>query len=295
MTHRKIVVDNDSWIERHSLMQSAKRQRTNATAARYRTRYASPWHPPMALSRRKPVVSSRSLSLERQIRGLIASKRRDAADKQSVNTDSDAATTVDCLTSSTVYATAASGTGLLDCDADEVLINSITVRGQIKNNCVTDVDPTGNRDVLMRKLYVWFYKPLTIASAAGTLPPVTEVLVEDEVWSLPVQKNANGGRFKILFDRTWNLGTNTVADATGGATCRYGRTQQIISYTIKVGMKCKFKAPSQSGTAPGGHYDSDVSAGQIDSGLLVCYTLTTPGTGQTSVMEEINTRLNYTA
>lgn len=233
----------------------------------------------------------RSAQLNRQLKALISAKKRDSA---LVATSGQATTTtIDCATSTTWKATAASGTGLLDVDADEVMINSLHIRNVLSNPATLDVDITLNQDALVRKIVVWFYKPLLVASAAGTLPPVTEVLESDNVNSMVVTAASNGGRFKILWDKTFNLGTNTYGDAASTlGTHHSGVTTRVIDKWIKVNKMCKFKASGSSGTGSG-HYDSDVSAGQVDRGLLIIYTLTTLG-GAGYISESGTRRINYT-
>lgn len=230
-------------------------------------------------------------SFVRQLRALVASKKKDAAD---VTRDTASqTTTICCLTSSTASATAASGTGLLDLDGDECLINSVRFKGEYQNTATLDLDPAGDTDVIVRKLVVWFNKPLLVASAAGTLPPITEVLITDEINSLPVTAAANGGRFTILSDKRWNLGTNTYQAVTAVGHARVsGRSFQHFDYTVKVNKMCKFAASSVSGT-PAGHYDSDVIPGRIDKGLLVVYNMVIGG-GVFTVADNTVTRLNYT-
>jgi len=205
------------------------------------------------------------------------------------------ATTISCLSSSTAFATAASGTGLLDMDGDECLVNSVKIRGQFFNTAVLDLDTAGNTDSIVRKIVVWFNKPLLVASAAGTLPPVTEVLISDAPSSLFVTSASNGGRFTVLSDKTWTLGQNTFqsAIAAGGAVTN-GRNNIIYDYTVKVNKSVKFKAPAVSGGGAG-HYDSDVASGQIDRGVLVMYTLySTAAASGAALTDNSNTRLNFT-
>jgi len=233
------------------------------------------------------------ISLNRQVRALIAAKKRDAADISRVSAPL-TATTLSCLTSSTDFSTAASGTGILDADGDECMINNVRISGRLTNNAALDLDPLGNFDTIIRKIVVWFYKPLTVASAAGTLPPITEVLVSDTVSSLPVSDATNGGRFKILSDRKWNLGTNTYQAITAvGHAAVNGKTNQSFDYFVKVNKKVKYVSPAQSGTAAGGHYDSDVNAGRVSGGLLVLYTVYSKP-NSADVDDSTITRLNYT-
>lgn len=250
---------------------SAKRKRTASTKAKSRK-------------------SMPSASLMKQVKALIASKKKDAADV----TRSDAtlsSTKISCLTSSTDFATAASGTGLLDMTGDEALINSVRLRGAIRIQCGGTSDPANDYAATVRKIVVWFNKPLLVASAAGTLPPVTEVLTGSTVYSLPVPDASNGGRFKILSDRTIKMGAFGHED-TAGLTWIEAPTVKHWDYTVKVGKMCKFKAPSDAGSTAGGHYDSDVSAGQVNTGLLCQYTLVDTGSQTVNLAE--TTRVNYT-
>lgn len=235
-------------------------------------------------------------SLLRQVKALVASKKREAADVART-TAAQAATTIACLTSSTDFATAASGTGLLNMDGDECMINHVRIKGTIANTTIVDADPTGNTESIMRKLLVWFNKPLLVSSAAGTLPPITEVLIADTIQSLFVTQAANGGRFVVLSDKKWNLGSNTVQAATAlGSSSVNGKTRHYYDYKVKVGRMCKFVGPSVSGVAvgdTGGHYDN-TPGGQVDKGLLVLYTQVALGVAGAVLNDTSSTRLNYT-
>lgn len=251
---------------------------TTTTTARPRTDYMS------------GVTTARSGAFARQLKALVASKKKDAADVTRT-TSGATVTTLSVLTSSTAFATAASGTGLLDCDADEVLINNVRIKGVFSQPALLDVDPASITDSCVRKLLVWFNKPLLVASAAGTIPPITEVLVADTIESLPVTDAANGGRFKVLSDKKWWLGSNTYQAATAAGHARVsGKSAIYFDYKVKVNKMTRFAAPSVSGT-PGGHYDSDVIPGRVDKGLLVLYTQYLIGG---TVNDVAYTRLNYT-
>lgn len=246
---------------------------------------------------RPKLVSARAArkgkSLVRQVKALIASKKKDAADVTRATADA-SATTVACLTSTTNFATAASGTGLLDLDGDECLINSVHIKGYLNNSATLVLDPSAYNNPRVRKILVWFNKPLLVASAAGTLPPITEVLISDSVDSLKVTPAANGGRFQILSDKTFDVGSNTyqAATALGHARCN-GKTMHTLDYRVKINKMCKFAANSVSGT-PAGHYDSDVGPGRIDKGLLCLYTLYSLFGAASTVDDSVVTRLNYT-
>lgn len=243
--------------------------------------------------RYKLVPKPKPNAFVRQLRALVAGKKKDAADVTRT-TAAQTSTTISCLTSATDFATAASGTGLLDMDGDEALLNSVRIRQFIELECVEDVTPVGISDAMYRTIIVYFMKPLLVASAAGTLPPITEILVSDAVSSLYVPDTQNAGRFVVLYDNTKVMGTNTVAVAATGAYPRVnGRTTSIEEFVVKIDKKAHFKANAVSG-APAGHYDSDVSPGQIDRGLLIMYTIVNTGGGAGTINMNANTRLNYT-
>ena len=246
---------------------------------------------PLHLGIRQAAPTAGSISLQRQVRALVASKRRDAADVDRSTTIT--LTNLSCLTSSTNYSTAASSTGLLDMDGDECLINSVRLKGGFTIVAALLENQISVSDCMVRIIVVWYNKPLLIASAAGTIPPITEVLVADNMVSLPVTAAANGGRFVILSDRTWNMGMNLHQSATAGGYVRdSGRHRQVFDYTVKVDKRIKFVAPSASGASTsGGHYDSDVPAGRVDRGLLCMYVMHAGSQGPAMTL---TTRLNYT-
>lgn len=236
--------------------------------------------------------STQSL-LMRQVKALVASKKRDAPDVNRSQTYSSDAAVAQCLTSTTNASTAASGTGIMDFDGDAALINHITVKGRIHLPCYVDATPVAQAPTTVRKLCVWYNKPLLVASAAGTLPPVTEVLVTDDIQSQFVTDSANSGRFTVLSDRMFHIGTNTVTsnDANGSARIS-GPLWVSLNYKIKVNKSCHFAGNCVSGT-PAGHYDSDLASGRIDKGLIVMYTI---GFASSQGPVEVSTtRLNYTA
>lgn len=236
-------------------------------------------------------------SFVRQLKALVAGKKKDAADVSrgiipaGVNTFSST-----CLTVTSGWAApgvAASGTGLLDMDGDSCLINSVKFRGSMHNTCQLLAAASASEAARLRVLTVWFNKPLLVPSAAGTLPPVTEVLITDDINSEVVTNSANAGRFTILKDKIYNLGVNTIGAAAASVSPRVNGTTYIpINETLRIGKTCHFAVPSVSGT-PAGHYDSDVGPGRIDKGLLVMYIATDADSGVSSTYQ-MNTRLNYT-
>jgi len=231
-------------------------------------------------------------AMNRQLKGLIAAKHRDGADVARISVAL-TATRAACLTSSTAFDTAASGTGLLDMDGDEALINSVRLCGIIANNAGLVLNQINVVDTLVRYLVVWFNKPLRVADANGTLPPITEVLMTDAISSLPVNAASNGGRFVILSDRLFNMGINLhQATTADGYVRNSGSSLQKYDYTVKVDKRVKFVANASAGASAGGTYDSDITAGRVSSGLLVLYIQTVYYGAGCDL--SCHTRLNYT-
>lgn len=239
-----------------------------------------------------PRYSAQGLSLSRQVRALVASKRRDSVMvDRNVN---HVATTARCLTSTTVSGTAALGTGIIMADADEVLINSIHMRGLLEIAAVLDLDVSNATNSYVRKIVVWFDKPNLLPSAAGTLPPITEVLVSDSLRSMYIVKEEQSAKFTILSDRTWNLGCNTfqAVTAVGHARGASKENSVMYDYKIKVGKMQKYAKPAGlDGNFAGGHYDSDEQKGQVVRGLIVEYCL---AMGTQYSADFCHTRVNYT-
>jgi len=239
-------------------------------------------------------VTSYQPSFNKQLRALIAGKKKDAQDvsrdRTGVSTTASA-----CLTVSDTFSTGVATAGIIAADADSVLINNVRLKGFHENPATEDINNLGHRDTFVRHLLVWFYKPKLVASSAGTLPPITEVLVSDDLHSLPVVAQQNAGRFVVLSDRTWNLGVNTFTNVSGtGVVVNTGRSKQYFDYTVKVGKTCHFVQNADSDGPLGGHYDSDVEPGQVSRGLLVLYSQVASGATVAVVNTVMDTRLNYT-
>lgn len=233
------------------------------------------------------------LALQRQVDDLVALADKDAKDV-SQDRVSFSTTESTCLQSEQgMVGMAGGGTGILACDADQVMINHVRCSGFHSLPASLDVDTSTNNDTVVRHLVVWFYKPLLVADAVGTLPPITEVLVSDDVNSLPVQATANGGRFVILSDKMWNLGVNTYQSAAAaGAAINNGRSKRYFDYTIEVGKMCKFVKHGDATSGPG-HYSSTNLDGQIDRGLLVMYSQVSLGVPTCAPTTVMVTRLNF--
>lgn len=242
-----------------------------------------------------PAPGRRSTAMVKQVKGLLAAKTRDAADVSLGLTAYIGAVVGGLCTSSTVLGSAPYASGLLQTDADEVLLNSIRIRGMFSLPAALLLDPTNHFASKVRRLFVWFNKPLQVAVSGGaTLPSLSEVLVSLNIDGLPINDATNGGRFVILSDRVWDIGTNTFQSVTAAGSARVnGRIGVVYDYTVKIGRKCTFKAPSTPGAGAGGHYDAANATGLLSSGILMMYTLyQTPIT--TSVTDQFTRRLNYT-
>lgn len=191
-----------------------------------------------------------------------------------------------CVTSTSTYGVAASTTGLLAGTADNALVNSVRLLGKLSNPAAAGA--AGTMDSLVRILLVYYAKPTSVAVAAGTLPLVTEVLLVDSVYSNLVPENKRLG-FTILSDKTYNLGTNVFSTtATQSYAAASGQNHARLDHLIKVNKPVHFADPA-TGSEPGGHYDSDVAAGRVEKGLIVCYVL---ADGANSCI--IGTRTHYT-
>jgi len=235
-------------------------------------------------------------AMVKQVKGLLAAKTRDAVDVNLGITAYQSVVTAGLCTSSTTLASAVYGSGILQTDADEVLINSLRVRGMFLLPATLLLDASGHYSGKVRRLVVWFNKPLAIAVAGGvTLPPLTEVLTDLSLDALPLNEATNAGRFTILSDRLWDIGTNTFQSAIAAGSARVnGRLGIVYDYTVKVGRKCSFKAPSTPGVGAGGHYDQANATGQLGTGLLMMYTLYDSGGAPSTITDTYTRRLNYT-
>lgn len=271
----------------------SKRARSGSSSSRNKAKLKSLYKPGRAKA--KTVIMDKRAPMYKQIRGLLAAKTRDNDTNRNVSSIASGAVYSYCVTSGGALGFAPSGSGLLDVDADEVLINTIRIRGVFTHPAVVVADRTNAVDSMVRRLVVWFNKPLLVADSAGTLPPITEVLYAAGVSSLPIQNASNGGRFTILSDRTWNLGTNLLSASTAAGTHSVdGHNSHLYDYTIKVGRKVKFVTASASGASAGGHYDSDVTAGRVASGLLVVYTIPYSSPVGVLMFDQCSVRMNYT-
>ncbi len=256
-----------------------KRKRVTAKYTRPRKRARS------ASVKRRSVVSAPDA---RFLHRLRAGARKDAPDiavSTSSQDSADAALKV-CLTSSTAYNTAASGTGLLTAsDSDKVRINSVWLKGHAYAVGAT----TAAQPPRLRIMVVWLYTSVQLASAAGTLPGChQDVLVGttdiDSIDLMTKQKGEVSSSFKILWDQTIEMGQ---------ASTGHGKIGHTIDIFVPINQTMTLKDPSTD-TLLAGHYDSDESAGQITRGIPMLYVMADGATGQ-GVAAAFQRRLNYTS
>jgi len=234
------------------------------------------------------------LETAHQLRGLLATQRRYAFDVSRPISGINSNLSF-CLTSSDISGTAVQTSGLLVTPGiDEVLINNVRVKGYIELPLYSAPTIIGVRPTIIRQILVWFNKPLLVASSAGTLPDITEVLNNSTAAALPIQDPNNGGRFVILSDRRFDLGQNCVLSVPPYTYLGLGKPKHAFDYTITVNKRIKYVQPPTA-AYPGGHYDSDIASGRVSTGLLVLYQLCSVSDAACYYNTQIYTRLNYTA
>jgi len=257
-------------------------RRYRAPARRYARSSRGAAYPRHAVPR--PVA--RAPGLRTQLSRLLQGQKRDAADVTQYNAAAMTTTTVGCITSSTAVATAASTSGLIEADADRGSLNTLRICGFFEVDPVAD----GVDYATVRILLVDYIKAFTNPSAPGTLPAVTDCLVTDAVHSLPLSDAANSGRFRIMYDKVFNVGRNSTVTATAGFL--HGPIVVNFDEIIPLNVVQHYAFSAKVGTASGGHFDSDTTTGQVDKHLVCLYVLTrTPATLSCTMVR----RLNYTA
>lgn len=227
----------------------------------------------------------------KRVRALIQSHTKDT---DGVDRNLDLVSTgtfSSCLTSGQDFLTAPEFSGLLALSADGCSINRIQFRGRLILHAAPNLLGADLFSTQVRKLLVWFHKPLLAASDSAGLPPITEVLVSDTIQSLFVTESANAGRFEVLYDRVWDLGENSISP--DGTLRLVGKSLQYYDVDISVDLPIDFVAPSTPGFL-GGHYDSSVTSGRVSSGLLVLYTQVFAPTTSVKIYDACTTRINYT-
>jgi len=186
---------------------------------------------------------------------------------------------------------AASTEGLIATDQDSVLIKHIELKGffDVAPLATTSAGLPTTDPYVVRELVVWYYKPKDVADTGGNGPAVTEVLEAATLHSMVVSDGANAGRFKVLSDKIVNLGSN-VYIAASNTMKETGKQRVDFERKIIVNKVQRYKVPATQ-TNKGGHYDSDVDAGQITRGMPVLYYVLAGNAG--TLTSSISFRLTY--
>jgi len=204
------------------------------------------------------------------VRGLIEGETKQVA--SAAFEDALITYPVECLTCAG-GGLASEANGIIDSGQDSVHIKFVELKGyyNLAPLAVTAAGLPATIPVTIRRLVVWFYKPVAEPDAAGTLPPITEVLVTNDVKSMVVDDSANAGRFKVLSDKTIVLGSNVYVAAT--STMKETKVGRLyFEEKIIVGKTQKYVSEAAvASNNRSGHYDSDVDAGRVSRGLLCMY------------------------
>jgi len=169
---------------------------------------------------------------------------------------------------------APSTVGKIFTSSDSALIKFVEIRGKYFVSALATT--SGGLPALInhsvRRLIVWFYKPIDPATAGGSMPLITEVLETNAITSQYVSSTANAGRFVVLSDKTYVLGTN-VYIAAANTMKENGKIQVNFEEKVIVNKSQHYVEPPGSAVAPGGagHYSTNSDEGQVSRGLLVMY------------------------
>jgi hypothetical protein len=196
-----------------------------------------------------------------------------------------------CLTSSTDWANAATGTGLIHSNSDTVFINSVRIKGFCETVQAAANSPDCQR---LRQLVVWFTKPQTGPVSGGSLPNLYDVLVTNDIDAMPQTATQNAGSFTILSDRMIYLGRqHKIVTSSVNEHDNTGPQLVTIDQTVQVKRNLQYRVAATS-AINGGHYDNVPGAepGRVEKGLLMLFIVN--GRGQ-QCEYDVTTRLNYTA
>lgn len=196
------------------------------------------------------------------------------------------------LTSSQAFNTAGSTTGLIKTFSDKVRIKSIRLRGCFETASIAYALGTGNITPRVRQMVVWIYKPDQVIDASGTLPTLDQILEDEtDVDSFEKTKTASGSSWAILHDEIYHIG---VYGTSADIILMQGPVVHSYDIVIPVNRSQSYKVPPTS-TNPGGHYDSDATAGQVTRGFPMLYTLLEGSEGGYSipVYSTCNCRILY--
>lgn len=218
-------------------------------------------------------------------------------------TDASMGSTTVSMCATALQATDTATTGGILTDKDCVTINHMRVKGNFSSGPIACTQAQASavfNPSRARLLWVWFYKPDTQPSAAGTLPPITEVLDTDGVDGYPIAQAKNSEKFTILSDRMYYLGRALrITDASKGQDGP-GEKTITFDYTVHINKNQHYYSANTSATL-NGHFDSDSSkTGCVSRGLLVGYLLKSTcggvaGTDGVNGQVTLSTRLNYSA
>lgn len=206
-----------------------------------------------------------------------------------------ATASVHCLTSSTAATTAISSSGQIIPLCDSASLNFVEIRGHLAIRAVDAAMAATSYPGDVRILVVRFNKPIAQPTAAGTLPPVTEVLESDNYNAFPIASDVQNGRFQILSDRNFRI--DPFGMGAGATSSSMPAASQAVNYKVKVKRQVDFLSstigPGVNGN--GGHFDSDQAAGQVSKGLLCMYVISNFSGASFAPYGTLNTRVQYTA
>lgn len=226
----------------------------------------------------------------RKLNSLLKGHTKDGNLVQRVILNATSTVRVACLTSSDSFDTAPDGSGILSTTADQVMLNYVHLRGRATVGFFQALSGFADKvPCTYRVIVVYYKKPLLVADASGTLPPVTEVLRTASITSHYVADTDNSGRFEILYDKTTFLGMYMQVAALAPAIT--GPLVHTIDVKVPINRKCRFHTPATS-TAFGGHYDTGTD-GRVSEGLLCMYVLPKDGAGTMDF--DVESVLNFTA
>jgi len=181
-----------------------------------------------------------------------------------------------CLTAmGSAAGTATSGNGVVVTDEDSALIDAYHYKGTYIGNWACQLaDGSSGEGVgfTIRHLYVWWNRSIELASSAGTLPSLANVLQEISAGVYGpnchfLAKNVTDKRFTVLADYTHYF------DSIRGPVVKH------FDEYVKINKIQKYIAPATEALA-GGHFDSDQLAGQVSTGLPVLYIICTENGAQ---------------
>lgn len=199
-----------------------------------------------------------------------------------------------CVTIDGVAGQAAYNQSIVASSADCANIKSIEVDGYMDIAPLAKVAGSSLEacvPVTVRELLVWYYKPIQQPVNNGvTLPPVTEVLLTDTVGSMYVDPAANAGRFKVLSDKRFKLGSNVYVANLSLKETSIARV--YVPHKIMIDKVQHYKAPPTD-TEKGGHYSSNFDEGLVSRGLCVLYYVSEGNAG--TFTASMTMRLQYSA